>query len=276
MSLPVVNQPEFNIQQSLQFLMNNVASINSTLSTSLPALNAKVDSFICELNEAKKDIADNREDIKNVFSEVFDLKDQVNTMRDQLNSSNQRERHLCLRIFGLPLSEDEINGPDPAKATMKQAYDRIIKPLLTAARDRSAIPSVPKNASDVIREAFRLKSDPSKRSPPAILLKLSSDLYKTVIFKSKRDHLPAPTDAEKSSGIKRFDVVEDLTPANRECLMELRNHPRVARAWTVSGEIRFTMKEDSTSYVYKVKSPFSPTSDILPKLASSSTPSTRA
>ena len=251
--------------------MNNVASINSTLSTSLPALNAKVDSFIGELNAAKKDIADNREDIKNVFSEVFDLRDQVNIMRDQLNVSNQRERQLCLRIFGLPLSDDEVNGPDPAKATVKLAYDRILKPLLTAARDRSAISSVPKNPADVIREAFRLKSDPSKKSPPAILLKLSSDLYKTVIFKSKRDHLPSPTDAEKSSGIKRFDVVEDLTPANRDCLMDLRSHPRVARAWTVSGEIRFTMKDDSSSYVHKVKSPFSSISDILPKPAPPST-----
>ena len=255
---------DLNIQQSLQFLMNNIAAINNTLATSLPALNSKVDSFIADLSDAKQQIKENKDDIKVCFAEVFELKDQMNHLKDQLNSANQRERLLCVRIFGLPLSEDETDGPDPPKATVKQAYDRILKPLLQAAKDRSAIPSVPKNSADVVREAFRLKSNPNMRSPPPILLKFSSEAFKTAVFKSKKDHMPSPTDAEKNAGSKRFDLVEDLTPANRDCLLELRAHPSVGRAWTTAGEIRYVLKDDRSSYVHKVKSAFDPISSIIP------------
>ena len=106
--------------------------------------------------------------------------------------------------------------------------------------------------------------------PPPILLKLTSDLYKSSIFKSKRDSLPGPTDTEKASGIKRFDLVEDLTPATRSCLLDLRAQPSVDRAWTNSGEIRFVMKNDTSSFVHKVKSPFLPMSAILPATNSTS------
>lgn len=261
--LPSIQQPDLNIQQSLQFLINNVTSINNTLATSLPAINAKVDSFISEINTVKQLVSTNQEDIKVVFSEVFELKDQLYTLKDQLNAINQEKRLLCVRIFGLPLSEDEIDGPDPAKATVKQAYDRVIKPLLAAAKDRSAIPSVPKNPLEVIKEAFRLRSNPNSRSPPPILLKFSNENYKTASFKSKRDHMPSPSETEKNAGYRRFDMVEDLTPDNRSCLMELREHASVARAWTTSGEIRFTIKGDTTSFVHKVKSPYDSIASIL-------------
>ena len=53
---------------------------------------------------------------------------------------------------------------------------------------------------------------------------------------------------------KRFHLAEDLTSDSFNCLMELRAHSKVLRAWSVAGELRFTLKNGDSSHVHKVKS----------------------
>ena len=131
--------------------MNSVATINNTLASSLPAINTKVDSILAELTDAKARVTELEEDLKNAFSEIFSLKDQMNAL-------NQEKRHLSVRIFGLPTTQDEENGPDPNKSTAKWAYDRMIKPLLVAAKEKALISAIPKSHTDIVKEAFRIKS----------------------------------------------------------------------------------------------------------------------
>jgi hypothetical protein len=47
--------------------------------------------------------------------------------------------------------------------------------------------------------------------------------------------------------------------------MNIRGHARVERAWTTEGQLRFTLKGDSSSYVHKVKSVFDSIDSIIPK-----------
>jgi hypothetical protein len=255
---PQVPQPQqpihtSTIEQSLQYLVANSH-----------ATNAKLDQALSELKDMKARVVQVETDVKHAFSEIFDLK-------EKLNLFEQRDRATAIRVFGLPLSEEEREGADPQKAASKVAYDRLIRPILSAAKDKGLISTLP-HMPNVILDAFRLnsKKKPSSTAasssrPPPILIKLSSTSIKTAIFKTKSSATPEPSDAEKSAGIHRFHIAEDLTTPTFNLLMELRTHEKVERAWTTEGQIRFTYKGDSTSYVHKVKSVFDSIDAIISK-----------
>jgi hypothetical protein len=241
-----------SIEQSLQFLVANSH-----------ATNAKLDAALAELKDMKTRVVQVESDMKHAFTEIFDLK-------EKLNAYEQRDRATAIRIFGLPLSDEEKDGIDTAKATAKVAYERLLRPILSSAKDKGLISTLP-HLTNVIQEAFRLNpkktstASSSSARPPPILIKLATIPIKTAIFKSKSASLPEPSEAEKTAGIRRFHIAEDLTPAAFNLLMELRTHEKIERAWTTEGQIRFILKGDKTSYVHKVKSVFDTVDAIIPK-----------
>jgi uncharacterized phage infection (PIP) family protein YhgE len=240
-----------SLQNSIQLLASSVASLNSTvtaLNSTVTTMDSKLDKVISDISNIKSRMSIVEEDSKQAFEEIFKLKDQLNTIE-------QRNRALVVRIFGLPPSDDEKNGPDAAKAVAKIAYDRIFKPLLAHAKEKGAISTVPQ-ISNVIHEAFRINPRTPNNRPSPILVKLSTPAIKTTLFKAKKDAFPQPTAEEKSNNIKRFHLAEDLTPANFSFLKSLREHDKVERAWSTNGEIRYTLKGDKDSYVHKAKSSF--------------------
>jgi hypothetical protein len=209
-------------------------------------INQKMDSCLSEIKAVNVRLDTCEADMKNAYSEIFKLKDQLNDMQ-------QNNRALTVRIFGLPSTEDEASA-DSGKVTAKLAYDRILKPILSSAKEKTFISSVP-TLPNCITEAFRVKShNPTSTRPTPIILKLTSLSIKTALFRARSDALPSPSDAEKNAGHKRFHLVEDLTSDSFNCLMELRAHSKVLRAWSVAGELRFTLKNGDSSHVHKVKS----------------------
>ena len=220
------------------------------------SMNSKMDIFMAELNSVKSRVGIVEEDLKNAFGEIYQMK-------DLLNESDQRNRSLTVRLYGVPLSPDERDGVDPNKAAAKTAYDRVLKPVLAAAKEKSLIPSLP-TITNVILEAYRLKpKNAALAKPTPIVMKLISPAIKIAIFKAKRDSIPSPTTSEVDSGLRRFHLAEDLTPASYNYLMELRAHAKIERAWTTDGGIRFLKKGDATNFVHKVKSVFVSIDNLL-------------
>jgi hypothetical protein len=261
-SIPHVSMPGSGSQQQQQPLHNS--SIEQSLQflvANSHATNAKLDEALSELKDMKTRVVQAESDIKHAFAEIFELK-------EKLNAFEQRDRATAIRIFGLPLAEEEKEGIDTQRATAKIAYEKIIRPILSAAKDKGLISTLP-NVNNAIQEAFRLTSKKSSVSststsrPPPILVKLTSRSIKTAIFKSKNSALPEPTEAEKKAGINRYHVAEDLTTPTFNLLMDLRAHEKVERAWTTEGQVRFTFKNDKTSYVHKVKSVFDSIESII-------------
>jgi hypothetical protein len=78
-----------SIEQSLQFLVANSQ-----------ATNAKLDEALAELKDMKSRVVQLKSDVKHAFTEIFDLKEKLNTFE-------QRDRAQAFRIFGLPLGEEE-------------------------------------------------------------------------------------------------------------------------------------------------------------------------
>jgi hypothetical protein len=236
------------IEQSLQYL---IANSNAT--------NAKLDVALNKLEAIANRVDNIESDVKHAFAEIFELKDKINNIE-------QKERSLAIRIFGLPTSSDEKDSID--NSTAKHVYDRILRPILIHAKDQKLINSVPQ-LQNVINEAFRLpykKSSSSSFSPkhPPILVKLATTQIKIAILKSK-SATPEPTETEKSTGTRHFHIAEDLTPSTFNLLMDLRTNPAVEKAWTTEGQVRYTLKDDRSSYVHKVKSVFEPIDSFIKK-----------
>jgi hypothetical protein len=243
-------QPLTNsIEQSLAYLVSNSHVTNQ-----------KLDAALAELKSTTSRVGQCEVDVKTAFQEIFDLKDRVNSLE-------QKDRSLAIRVFGLPLCDEE-KDPEQPTATAKLVYERILKPILAhACKDLRLLSTTPQ-LQNAITEAFRLSKRSSTSNstarPPPILIRLVSSQVKTAIFKAKKA-LPDPTDAEKQAGISRFHLAEDLTPPTFTLLMSLRANSAVERAWTTEGQVRYTLKEDKTGYVYKVKSVFDSVENILRK-----------
>ena len=77
--------------------------------------------------------------------------------------------------------------------------------------------------------------------PPVLVLRLKSKAIKTAIFKTKKEVLPTPSAAEKSAGIKKVLLVEDLTVPTLHKMKELKNDTRVAKVWTMDRSIQYTL-----------------------------------
>jgi len=226
-----------SVDQKLDFLIQlsvSTAKEMATIKTSVEALQTRVTA-------AETDIGSSQNEIK--------------MLKNTVNRLEQASRNLNIRIMGIPL----VEGENVAKV----AYDRVIKPILIKAKDNNKISTIPQLAT-LITEAYRVRprlSDEIMLSdrpiyPPHIIVKLSSSAFKTVIFSSKKDGLPSPSEAERAAGIRRFAVVEELTPLTFKYLKQLRECREVERAWTVNGQILYILNGDQLRTVRRISSIF--------------------
>jgi hypothetical protein len=215
-----------------------------------------------QLIETKSLLTSNQVRLTTAEAKITKLETEVKQLKETSNHREQQHRSLCIRIINLPVTDDEINGPDPAAATAKTAYERVIRPLLNAAKTKSKISSVP-TLPNVITKAFRLAKPNVSSPPPSILVHLSSPNIKSVIFIMKKEAMPRLSDAERAQFQKRLLLTEDLTPPTFAFLKQLKNDERVSRAWTVEGQIRFVKEGDTENIVHKVRSIFSPLDSLF-------------
>jgi len=185
--------PNTSVEQKLDFLIQ--LSVNTAKEVS--AIKATVEGLQARVTAVETDVGSAQNEIKH--------------LKNTVNRLEQASRNLTIRVLGIP----QVEGENVARV----AYDRVLKPILAKAKDLNKINAIPQLAT-LISEAYRARprhsDDASMFSdrpsyPPHIIVKLSSSQYKTVLFNTKKDGLPSPTEAEKAAGIKRLAVVEDLT-----------------------------------------------------------------
>jgi hypothetical protein len=219
-----------------------------------------------QLGEMKALLTSNQSRIVQLEDQVSGLNSEVKQLKELVNHREQQTRNLTVRILGLPVTEDEVNGPDSSAATARTSYDRILRPILTAAKAKGKISTLPSLQNTVVK-AYRAAKPTSVASvpPPPIILHLISPTIKTAIFSSKKDSLPKPSDAEKSLGLKKFLLVEDLTPPTFSFLKLLKEDKRVDRAWTVDGQIKYIREGDKDMNIRKVRSIFNSIDSLFEK-----------
>ena len=197
-------------------------------------------------------------------SDVTILNKEVNSLKVIVNQHEQASRSSTIRIIGFPLTTEERNTRSTA-ALSHRIFDRILQPILAVAQSDGLLDSTP-TASNTILNCFRIGSASARaeaQSPPPLVVKLSSSQLRVHILRSKKRAKFGPTEEEKSIGIKRFSITEDLTQPTFKKLKELQSREEIARAWTIEGKIHFVTTANST--VHKVISVFDDIGAILAK-----------
>jgi len=233
----VVPGPGASIDHKLDFLIQ--LSVNTA--KEVASVKQSVDALQVRVSAAETDIGSAQAEIK--------------LLKNSVNRLEQINRNLSIRVMGIP----QVEGENAAKV----AYDRVIKPILAKAKDANKINTIPQLAT-VIAEAYRVRNRSTDNSmfsdrpayPPHIIVKLTSPLYKTVLFSTKKDGLPPPTEAERAAGVRRLAMVEELTPLTFKYLKSLRECSQVNRAWTINGQILYTLNNDPQNTVRRVSSLF--------------------
>jgi hypothetical protein len=201
---------------------------------------------------------------KSLRSAVNLLNREVHSLKTTVNNSEQQRKGCTIRLLGLSMSEDESSATDGGKALATRVYERILKPILVAARAKGAIPG----CSSVIEECYRVgKASSDKSKPPPVVIKLCSKQIRLTIMRTKKTGMPAPSAADIALGIKRHVIVEDLTRDSLKLLKALAADERVSKAWTIDGSIRFLLASDQTNSVRRVKSVYDSVDSILASIS---------
>jgi hypothetical protein len=237
---PTIN----DVFQQLQLLVSSVSGIT-----------AKIDAI-------EKKLAS----VEATTERVVSLEREVSDMKVTINNVDQDARACLVRITGLAVSEAEMNQHGFEKAIIKKVYDRIVKPILGAAKNSGVIKSVPTMLNVIEQGYFASRGGKDKNCkvlPPIIGVRFTNRFLRNTVMRLRREHMPSPTDAEKAAGISRYYVNEDLTPATMRKVKELRESERVERVWTIDGRIRFTIVGSTT--IFKLPSPFMAIDDVMSK-----------
>ena len=167
---------------------------------------------------------------------------EIANLKDTINNIDLSHRSASIRILGLPISNDTT-----PMEIINTAYNLLIKPILTGAMEKGEIPAVPP-ALAIIEFAYSM---PAKNNQPCpIVLTLHSRLYRSLIFKYRREF--APTFSENNKIKTKFPFSEDLTPATFHQYRAFLEDERVQSVWTINGQIRFRLPDND--YVFKIRS----------------------
>ena len=196
------------------------------------------------------------EDDKNEMRKEIDaLKDDVFNLKDNVNQREQYARSWALRITGLTVPQEEQIRLGKDRAVMKCAYDRVLKPILTAAKAKGDIETVPSAYHTLLENGHHITrrggsaggvdgGAEGRVNVPQIIVRFSSRFMRNVVLRNKRTSTPKPTDAEVAGGIKRYGIFEDLTSKNYQLLKSAINDKRILKAWTIDGQLRFVREDD--------------------------------
>ena len=245
------------------------------MAPSLESLEAKMDTLLRKMEELTVlqikvvELEDSVRVLNNLNSDltstVFKLNHEVLLLKEKDNTRDQQSRGSAVRLFGLAAGEEE-DAANPARALIKRVFDCIVKPVLTAAKSNKQLDSVPSLANTIV-DAYRVgkaKQAIVGQPPPLplpIIVKFASPAIRLAFLRNKRASLPSPSAAEIQAGVKRYSVVEDLTPTTYKKMREMADSLEVDKVWSIDGRLRYTVPGDKT--IYKVKSVFASVAEIL-------------
>ena len=224
----------------------------------------KIDNISSMLEKLTNTVIEQDVKIVKLEATVASLSSDVINLKNLVNMREQDLRSCSIRVTGFPLTEEEKAAGD-SKLLCKRLYDRVLSPILNAAKAKGHVDKLPA-LNSVVVDAYRLgvaAAKPGSTSPPPVLIKLTSQQIKVAIMRNKRESTPGPTDAEKAAGFRRVSIAEDLTPPSFKKLKELQMCQNIAKVWTVDGRIRLIMRGSSS--IFKVTSVFEDVKSILQK-----------
>jgi len=159
---------------------------------------------------------------------------------------DQNSRSSSIRILGLLISRDT-----PVAQIPDIVFKEILAPTLAATKACGDISSQAiLTPHSLIMNAFTIPAK-SNSSSATVIVKLSSEIIRGLVFKHKKDSLPEINDSSSSRIRNKYSIFEDLAPSTHALFRSFADDPRVKSVWTYSGQVRFRTKDSDT--VYKVR-----------------------
>jgi len=272
--VPTPPAPSSTADDKLNYLMSamtELLSLNTITQKKVIELEARTEVVETSVADLRREVTHLK---TSMGAEISALKTELIAVKTTQNARDQQQRSLSIKLSGLPVTEDEKKSADPDKFLAKKIYDKLLKPILTAAKDNGHIESVP-TLNNCISEVERMKiwSKPAPTIPgasasvkppaiPIVIIRLTYADVRLAVLRNKKDNTPAPTQADKALGSIGFFLNEDLTPSTFKALRTLQSDDRVDKVWSVDGRLRFVLSGDSDRKVIKVKNVFDPISSI--------------
>ena len=107
----------------------------------------KIEKLAASMCALEKKVASHETTIKTLEQEVKKLK-------EFSNDRDQESRDNVIRLFNFPMSPDDV-AADEGKALANRVYDRILKPVIIAAKAKDDLVSV-QQVNNVIDDCFRI------------------------------------------------------------------------------------------------------------------------
>jgi hypothetical protein len=219
-----------NMDARLEFICGKLEQMN--------VLEAKLTNLQQENTVLRQEVASLRSDIEK-------KDDRIATISEQVNRLDQAARATSVRIFDL-----DVNTSTSQADLRTAVFTNIIHPILEAAKENGDVPTTAHpHPHLLIDNVFVLPA--KKNTPPPVILKLSSQYLRNLIFLYKKNALPKLMDMTTNKQRNKFSIYEDLSPANYAVFRTFADDQRVRSVWSYSGQIRF--KVHDSEQVYKVK-----------------------
>ncbi len=145
--------------QKVDFLMAKMCEM-----TSLMVINQeKVAKLETRADAAEAAISSLRDELLSVKTrmggDIINLQSELISVKTTLNARDQQTRYRSIKLSGLPISEEEAgtSAADLPKLLSKKVYEKILSPILAAAKDKKEIDAIPTMAK-CIDEIYRTKS----------------------------------------------------------------------------------------------------------------------
>lgn len=248
----------------LKVLVDDLKKLVIGLQKTIEDKDVALTTLMLEMTEVKAELSSAKEELEGVKEELMSAKKELLDCKKRDNDREQYARCWSVRVFGLDVTKEEEDTHGKDAAVMRKAYNKIFKPVLTAAKSKGACESVP-GWQNLLGNGHKVGKPYMKdgiMQPSACIVRFSSRYMRNVFLRHKKEHMPSPTEDEKKAGVSKFFVTEDLTKANYDMLQKLIKETSVDKVWTIDGNIRFVTVADK-KITKRVRSPFDQVKDIL-------------
>jgi len=227
-----------SMNAKLDFICSKLEKID-VLEQKFDAFGQQISSIESALHDLKLENTHLREDLVKKEKEIRSLSEQVNRL-------DQASRSSSVRIIGLPIS-----ATTPAADVYKIVFNEVIHPVFEAAKKAGELPNTTFAPHFLINNAFAIPAKKGTSCP--VILTLSSQFVRDLIFRHKKSALPSTHDPVLKRDRPKYLVFEDLSPANFQQLRTIAaDKDRVKSVWSFGGQLRFKLHNSET--VHKVKS----------------------
>jgi len=248
-----------SINEKIDLILNKVSKLDA-MEEEISKINRGLTTLTSTVNTIQGTVNTHTQDIVNIRQELEKQKAELHAVKTAQHVREQRLRATTLRVFNFPHTMGET--VDNFKGLSAKVYDRILKPALVAAKAAGDLGTVPQQQT-VLEACFRVYrregEDQNLRAP--VIIRLANTTFKAAIMKHRRC-IAAPSDVEKRDGIRRFIVVEDLTPEAHSLLKKLQEDDRTDKVWSYNGVIHYSLP--GVSGYKRVRNIFDPVDSYLP------------